>query len=103
MKSGLRGSNQSSRATSILGGFQMVLEKRLVWTMLIVGGLTVISNVGMAQTPSPALLVLDRGVPALDGGDKCSLAIIDPRINKIVGRVAVGEGPHEVAVSADGK
>lgn len=47
------------------------------------------------ETPSPALLVLNKG-------DK-QLAIIDPASGKVIARVNVGEGPHEVTVSADGK
>lgn len=46
-----------------------------------------------AETPSPALLVLNKG-------DK-QLAIIDPANGKVVARVGVGAGPHEVAVSGD--
>lgn len=48
-----------------------------------------------AETPSPALLVLNKGDQAL--------AIIDPLSGSVVARVGVGEGPHEVTVSADGK
>lgn len=48
-----------------------------------------------AETPSPALLVLSKA-------DK-QLAIVDPASGTVVGRVNVGEGPHEVTVSADGK
>lgn len=46
-----------------------------------------------AETPSPALLVLNKA-------DK-QLAIIDPASGKVVARVGVGDGPHEVAVSGD--
>ena len=81
----------------------MTLEKALVHQMIMLGAFTVISTLAVAQTPSPALLVLDRGNPAIDGGDKASLAIVDPLTNKIVGRVPVGESPHLMAVSADGK
>lgn len=48
-----------------------------------------------AETPSPALLVLNKG-------DK-QLAIIDPASGKVIARVNVGDGPHEVTVSSDGK
>ncbi len=48
-----------------------------------------------AETPSPALLVLNK--------DANELAIVDPRSNKVAGRVGVGEGPHEVCASDDGK
>ena len=48
-----------------------------------------------APTPSPALLVLNKA--------ENSLAIIDPGTQKVVARVPTGEGPHEIAASADGK
>jgi YVTN family beta-propeller protein len=46
-------------------------------------------------TPSPALLVLNKA--------ENSLAIIDPATQKVVARIPTGEGPHEIAASADGK
>jgi len=48
-----------------------------------------------AETPSPALLVLDKQANTLE--------IVDPATRKVTGRVRTGEGPHEVAVSDDGK
>jgi YVTN family beta-propeller protein len=48
-----------------------------------------------AQTPSPALLVLEKS-------DE-KLAIVDPGSLKIVGRVPSGGAPHEVIASGDGK
>jgi YVTN family beta-propeller protein len=48
-----------------------------------------------AQTPSPALLVLEKG--------DNTLAIVDPATLKIVGRVAAGPDPHEIESSPDGK
>jgi YVTN family beta-propeller protein len=47
-----------------------------------------------AETPSPALLVLNKGG---------SLAIVNPATNKVVGRVPTGPAPHEVTVSDDGR
>jgi len=55
----------------------------------------IVAAAAAAQTPSPALLVLEK--------DDRSLAIVDPDSLKIVGRVEAGEDPHEVAVSDDGK
>ena len=46
-------------------------------------------------TPSPALLVLDK--------EDNMLSIIDPATAKTVARIPTGEGPHEIAVSDDGK
>ncbi|MGA7919256.1 MAG: YncE family protein [Candidatus Acidiferrales bacterium] len=47
------------------------------------------------QTPSPALLVLNKA--------ENSLAVVDPSTKQVVARVPTGEGPHEVAASEDGK
>jgi YVTN family beta-propeller protein len=52
-------------------------------------------NVVGAETPSSALLVLNK--------EEATLAIVDLASGKVVGRVPTGEGPHEVAVSSDGK
>jgi YVTN family beta-propeller protein len=57
--------------------------------------LALLPNFAAAQTPSPALLVLNK--------EDATLSIIDPATLKTVGQIAVGEGPHEIAVSDDGK
>src|SRR5689334_14611976 len=51
--------------------------------------------IAAAETPKPALLVLNK--------EEGSLAIIDPSSGKIAGKVGTGQGPHEIAVSSDGK
>jgi YVTN family beta-propeller protein len=48
----------------------------------------------LAQS-SPRLLVLNKG--------ENTLAIVDVDSGKVLGRAQTGEGPHELAVSADGK
>jgi len=48
-----------------------------------------------AETPSPALLVLEKS--------DNTLAIVDPATLLIVARVAAGEDPHEVTASDDGR
>lgn len=48
-----------------------------------------------AQTPSPALLVLEKG--------DNNLAIVDATNLKIVARVPAGPDPHEIEASPDGK
>jgi len=53
------------------------------------------SAIARAQTPSPALLVLEK--------DDHSLAIVDPTALKVVARVDAGPDPHEVVASGDGK
>lgn len=52
-----------------------------------------VSHVLPAQTPS--LLVLNK--------EEATLAIVDPDTKKVLARIPTGEGPHEVAVSSDGK
>ena len=53
------------------------------------------TSLAAGQTPSPALLVLEK--------QDRSMAIVDLGSLKIVGRVPVGEDPHEIVVSNDGK
>jgi YVTN family beta-propeller protein len=48
-----------------------------------------------AQAPAPSLLVLNKS--------EATLAIVDPSSGKLMGKVPTGDGPHEVAVSADGR
>jgi YVTN family beta-propeller protein len=50
---------------------------------------------GFGQTPSPSLLVLNKT-------DR-TMVIVNPSTFQVVGRVATGEDPHELVVSADGK
>jgi len=49
----------------------------------------------LAQSPSPALLVLEKSDSAM--------AIVDPATFKIVGRVPAGPDPHEIVVSSNGQ
>lgn len=53
-----------------------------------------LTSSAISQTPSSALLVLEKE-------DK-SLAIVDPGSLKVVGRTPAGEDPHEVVASQDG-
>ena len=53
------------------------------------------ASTAQSQTPSPALLVLNKTAN--------SLAIVDPATKQVVARIDTGEGPHEVAASDDGK
>lgn len=48
-----------------------------------------------AETPSLTLIVGNK--------EENTLAIVDPVSGKVLARMPTGEGPHEVAVSADGK
>lgn len=53
------------------------------------------AGVAGAQTPSPALLILEKS--------DSMLAIVDPSTLKIVGRVPAGPDPHEIEASPGGK
>jgi YVTN family beta-propeller protein len=55
----------------------------------------VIPAISGAQTPGPRLVVLNKA--------DATLTVVDPASGKVLGSVATGEGPHEVAVSTDGK
>jgi YVTN family beta-propeller protein len=68
---------------------------RLAACCAIVPAVLTMTNSAGAQSPSPALLVLEKGDERL--------AIVDPSSLKIVGRVASGGAPHEVIASEDGK
>jgi len=68
---------------------------RRVWALGLGILLFFAANSIFAQTPSPALLVLEKN-------DK-SMAIVDPGTLKVVGRVPAGEDPHEIVASEDGK
>ena len=48
-----------------------------------------------AQTPSPALLVLEKSDDAM--------AMVDPASMKVVARVPAGADPHEIVASTDGR
>jgi len=62
---------------------------------LIVLGLLSAAPALAAETPSPALLVLNK--------EDNALAIVDPATRTVVASIPVGEAPHEVTASADGK
>jgi len=68
---------------------------RRVWALSLGFLLLLVANSVLAQTPSPALLVLEKN-------DK-SMAIVDPNTLKVIGRVPAGEDPHEIVASDDGK
>lgn len=64
---------------------------------VVVGCLLVCLWAGLAsaQTPSPALLVLEK--------DDRRLAIVDPVQLKVVARVDAGDDPHEIVATDDGR
>ena len=64
-------------------------------TSLVSAAVALACSAAAAQPPSGALIVLNK--------EEAALVIVDPSTKKVVGRVPTGEGPHEVAVSSDGK
>ena len=70
---------------------------RKLTVVILLLGLVLVGNpaVAWSQTPSPALLVLNK--------EDATLSIIDPGTLKTVAQIPTGEGPHEIAVSDDGK
>jgi YVTN family beta-propeller protein len=65
------------------------------WIVMAWVGILLGADFVAAQTPSPALLVLEKA--------DSSLAIVDPGALKIVARVPAGPDPHEIVASPDGK
>ena len=64
---------------------------RVLFTLIVL----ILGRSLAAQTPSPVLLVLEKG--------DNTLAIVDPATLKILGRVPAGPDPHEIEASSDGK
>jgi len=73
----------------------MSSEKTLIRIALTLAASLLAADFAAAQLPSPALLVVNK--------DENAMAIVDPVAKKVLGSVRVGDGPHEVAATADGK
>src|SRR3990172_6648437 len=73
----------------------MSFEKIPIRRLIALAVFIAIADIAAAQIPSPALLVVNKDVNAM--------AIVDPIAKKVVGSVRVGDGPHEVTASDDGK
>jgi YVTN family beta-propeller protein len=65
------------------------------WRVSILCAYLLVASFAAAQTPSPALLILEKSDD--------SLAIVDPANSRIVARVPAGQDPHEIVASPDGK
>jgi YVTN family beta-propeller protein len=67
--------------------------------------LSQLTDAHTAQTPATAATTANAGEAALLVLNKAdnTLAIVDPAALKVLARVPVGEGPHEVVASADGR
>jgi len=70
-------------------------EKKWIGRAAALAAFLVAADIAAAQVPSPALLVVNK--------DENAMAIVDPIAKKVLGSVRVGDGPHEVAASSDGK
>src|SRR3954447_10919886 len=64
-------------------------------SVAVLGSLLALLSAKGESTPGQALLVLSKG--------NHTLAIVDPESLKVIGKLPVGEDPHEVIVSSDGK
>jgi YVTN family beta-propeller protein len=73
----------------------MTMRARYLMLTTIFVGLAVAVRVPSAQRASARLLVLNK--------EDANLAIVDPVSGKVLGKVPVGQGPHELVVSTDGK
>jgi YVTN family beta-propeller protein len=71
----------------------MNMPARTTWLAAILG-LAAIGTLN-AQRATARLLVLNK--------EDANLAIVDPASGNVLGRVPVGEGPHELVTSTDGK
>jgi YVTN family beta-propeller protein len=73
----------------------MNLRRTSIWCVASLGVFLLAARFAAAQTPSPALLVLEKA--------DNSLAIVDPASLQVVARVPAGQDPHEIVASTDGK
>jgi YVTN family beta-propeller protein len=73
----------------------MMGSRRYVTLALIVAGLATAGRAAVAQRASARLLVLNK--------EDANLAIVDPLSGNVLARVPVGQGPHELVTSTDGK
>lgn len=69
--------------------------KPLLTSLFLLIGMLAVSSVFAEDTPASALLVLSK--------HDQTLAIVDPSSLKVIARVPVGNDPHEVIASTDGK
>jgi YVTN family beta-propeller protein len=67
----------------------------LTATVVVVLAFAVAAPVPTAQTGSARLLVLNK--------EDANMAIVDPVSGSVLGRVPVGQGPHELVTSTDGR
>jgi len=63
--------------------------------LVLAAAIAVVATGALFDAQSARLLVLNK--------EEATLAIVDPASGKILGTVPVGQGPHELATSTDGK
>ena len=73
----------------------MTLHEQVMRRAVLLGAFALITSVGAAQIRPLTLVVVNR--------DENTVAFLDPATGRILGRVAVGEQPHGLAVSDDGR
>jgi YVTN family beta-propeller protein len=73
----------------------MTMHTRHLLMTTVFLGLAFGGSVPGAQRAAPRLLVLNK--------EDANLAIVDPVSGNVLGRVPVGQGPHELVTSTDGK
>jgi YVTN family beta-propeller protein len=73
----------------------MTMRSRLLLMTALLGMVATLGRVPAAQHASARLLVLNK--------EDANLAIVDPATGDVLGRVPVGQGPHELVTSTDGK
>jgi YVTN family beta-propeller protein len=73
----------------------MTMRARFLLATTAAFGLAIAAAVPGAQRPAARLVVLNK--------EDANLAIVDPVSGNVVGRVPVGQQPHELVVSTDGK
>ena len=71
------------------------IQRRIVWVVAMAALAVAVGRVPLAQRASARLLVLNK--------DDADLAIVDPASGAVLGRVPVGQGPHELVVATDGR
>lgn len=78
----------------ILSAFLLFFSIVIAWRgyIIVIGQTTDKLSTSLSK---PVLVTLNKA--------EASLTIIDPKDMKVLGKVAVGDSPHEVVISADGK
>jgi YVTN family beta-propeller protein len=72
-----------------------MMRARRVLFVALAAAIVTAGNTPSAQRKSARLLVLNK--------EDATLAIVDPESGSVLGRVPVGQGPHELVTSTDGK